>query len=122
MFGFRFERKRGKYLKILKEFQKVVVNVSERDEFKNRTDFTVNIQPFLRNVIFPSMPSGDTDFSFLSYDCFHFSQKGYALSTTALWNNMFEPYGNKSEGLPKAIFEPFKCPTEDHPYIRTREN
>lgn len=84
MFGFRFERKRGKYLKILKEFQKVVVNVSERDEFKNRTDFTINIQPFLRNVIFPSMPNGDTDFSFLSYDCFHFSQKGYALSTTGM--------------------------------------
>lgn len=110
------------YFKILKEFRKVVVNVSELEEFNNRDDFVINIQPFLQTVKFPTIPDGNTDFSYLSYDCFHFSQKGYALTTTALWNNMMEPYGNKTEGLPKAIFEPFKCPTEENPYIRTKGN
>jgi hypothetical protein len=122
MFGFRYEKKREKYLSILEEFQKVVVNVSEMEEFNNRDDFIINIQPFLRKVIFPHFENGNTDFSYMSYDCFHLSQKGYALAANALWNNMMEPYANKSENLPPQIFKPFLCPTKENPYIRTRLN
>lgn len=42
-------------------------------------DFTINVQPFARKVVFPELPNGLTDFTYMSHDCFHLSQKGYAL-------------------------------------------
>lgn len=55
-----------------------VIEVVNRDEF-NRKDFTVNIQPFTKNVQFPVNKKNLTDFTYMSLDCFHLSQKGYAL-------------------------------------------
>lgn len=78
-------------------------------------------QPFLRNVRFPRLSNGNNDFTYMSVDCFHLSQKGYAIAANALWNNMMEPYGNKSTNWKKEFTE-FKCPTDSHPYISTKNN
>lgn len=43
------------------------------------------------------------------------------LATNALWNNMFEPVGNKSMTWKKQ-FEHFNCPTLNNPYICTNKN
>jgi len=43
------------------------------------------------------------------------------LVANALWNNMWEPIGNKTRGW-TAIMENFKCPTESSPYFYTRRN
>lgn len=77
--------------------------------------------PFTNKLKFPDRDNGMTDFSMLSMDCFHFSQKGYALASHALWNNMLEPNGNKSENWIES-FENFKCPTEERPFLTTRFN
>ena len=57
----------------------------------------------------------------MSTDCFHISQKGYAIFSNGLWNNMLEQEGEKAENLKKE-FEEFKCPTEKRPYLATKFN
>lgn len=84
-------------------------------------DFAVNVQTFSENVEFPTLPNGDADFTYLSADCFHFSQKGNALAANALWNNMLQPFGNKSYEWAKE-FENVQCPTVERPYLATLEN
>lgn len=46
--------------------------------------------------------------------------KGHSQAAISLWNNLFEPVGNKRETW--NTDEPVKCPTEDYPYIFTSKN
>lgn len=48
------------------------------EEFKNKDDFAVVLQTFTEHLKFPVNRFNTTDLSYLSLDCFHFSQKGYA--------------------------------------------
>lgn len=141
LFSFKHQRNREQYFKIMERWKTLTIRVAERKEFNNRDDFTVVVQPFLGNVTMPTTTSGKTDFTYLSMDCFHLSQKGYArgimlliqklnlniklslyfIASNALWNNMIEPVGNKSTNWRKE-FTLIKCPTENHPYLATRQN
>lgn len=76
--GSKYERNRKRYTKIFKNWRKKVEEVVSREEFNNQ-NFTVNLQPFVKNLEFPLKSDGNTDFSYMSTDCFHLSQKGYAL-------------------------------------------
>ncbi|XP_036147575.1 phospholipase B1, membrane-associated isoform X1 [Monomorium pharaonis] len=93
--------------------------------YDNSADFTVVLQPFIKSFNAPNadpIRAPPIDSSLVTYDCFHFSQKGHALGANLLWNNMLEPVGNKTEkGLPK-ILEKVLCPTENAPYIFTNVN
>ncbi|RLU23831.1 hypothetical protein DMN91_004039 [Ooceraea biroi] len=93
--------------------------------YDNSPDFTVVLQPFIKLFNAPSADparASPIDTSLVTYDCFHFSQKGHALGANLLWNNMFEPVGNKTEkGLPR-ILEKVLCPMENAPYIFTNIN
>lgn len=120
-FGSRFVKNRKRYIKIVQKWNAIEEDVVKREEFHNRPDFTVNLQKFTNRLVFPVHNNGNTDFSYMSMDCFHLSQRGYALASNALWNNMLEPYSNKSQTWKKEFYE-FKCPTEEMPYITTREN
>lgn len=117
----RFQAYRSRYFKIMKKWQNLQKEILNRDEFQNRSDFTAVYQTFTEKVRVPKLSNGLTDFSFMSFDCFHFSQKGYALAANALWNNLLEPVGNKSINW-KKDFEYVKCPTEENPYLRTNKN
>lgn len=121
IFGFKHSQLRQRYFKTMVKWQEVTIEVPELDEFNNKDDFAVVTQPFLRRVKFPQKSNGNGDFSYMSIDCFHLSQKGYAIASNGLWNNMFEPYGNKSTTWTKE-FSVFKCPTAEHPYIFTKKN
>lgn len=121
MFGFKFSHLRQHFFNIMVKWQEVTVEVPDLDEFNKKDDFAVINQPFLRNVRFPSKSNGNNDYSYMSMDCFHLSQKGYAIAANGLWNNMFEPHGNKSTNWKKE-FKVFNCPTESHPYIYTKKN
>lgn len=121
IFGFKYTHLRQRYFDIMSQWQEVVAEVPELTEFNDKDDFAVINQPFLRHVQFPRKSNGNNDYTYMSTDCFHLSQKGYALSTNALWNNMFEPLGNKSTNWKKEFSE-FKCPTVEHPYIFTKKN
>lgn len=120
VFGYKYGALRQRFFRIMEKWQQTVEQVAQLNEF-NTQDFTVVNQPFLKSVQFPRKSNGMHDFTYLSADCFHLSQKGYALASNALWNNMLEPIGNKSTNW-KREFDYFRCPTETQPYIFTRMN
>ncbi|XP_039439989.1 phospholipase B1, membrane-associated-like isoform X2 [Culex pipiens pallens] len=117
----RFASQRQRYIKIIERWNRLQEDIANRTEFHSKPDFSVVVQPFISDLSFPKKPNGDTDFSYMSYDCFHLSQKGYARSANALWNNMFEPVGRKAHDWEQE-FSRFICPTPEMPYIRTRGN
>lgn len=112
---------RQRYLDILRKWQNVQSEVVYREEFQNSTTFTVVLQEFTKNLNMPRTANGNTDFTYMSTDCFHFSQKGYSIATNALWNNMLEPVGRKSTSW-KREFSEFNCPTEERPFFATAAN
>ncbi|KAL4656377.1 phospholipase B1, membrane-associated-like [Arapaima gigas] len=85
-----------------------------------KDDFAVVLQPYLTKTQPPRLQNGTIDTSFFSPDCFHFTIKGHEELAKGLWNNMFQPEGEKV--LIQTFSEPVQlmCPSEDHPYIYTR--
>lgn len=61
----------------------IMLNLLQANDarFKYKDDFTVVLQTFTKNITFPLKrnAAGEVvhDLSYLSHDCFHFSQKGY---------------------------------------------
>ncbi|KAM6915452.1 phospholipase B1, membrane-associated-like [Xenentodon cancila] len=94
----------------------------ESGRYDTRSDFTVVIQPLLREIIVPTLPDGSPDRSFFSADCFHLSQKAQTQMARGLWNNMLEPLGNKSFKVDFNSALTLKCPTKTSPFIRTYKN
>ncbi|XP_058460261.1 phospholipase B1, membrane-associated [Malaya genurostris] len=117
----RFASEKQRYIKLIEQWNLLQMDIANREEFHSQPDFSVVYQPFIMNLTIPSKPNGDTDFTYMSTDCFHLSQKGYARSTNALWNNMLEPVGRKTDSW-EDEFTNFKCPTPEMPYLRTRGN
>lgn len=77
LFASRFQHMQEYYLELMNEWQRVETEVAAYDEF-DTDDFTVVVLPFSINLSIPKTPEGYTDYSFMSEDCFHFSQKGNA--------------------------------------------
>ncbi|CAH1405806.1 unnamed protein product [Nezara viridula] len=107
-------------------YQKHEKQLIESGRYNVKPDFTVVIQPFMTAY---NMPLNEKyklqeviDISYITYDCFHFSQKGHALVANMLWNNMLEPVGSKSTRKMKNMFDKFYCPSEDNPYFFTTNN
>ncbi|XP_036811337.1 phospholipase B1, membrane-associated-like isoform X2 [Oncorhynchus mykiss] len=101
------------------EFQWRLEKLLESDRFF-KEDFAVVLQPYLQNAQPPRLPDGQIDLSFFTADCFHFRVKGHEELAKGLWNNMFQPEGQKE--LVYTFSNPVKliCPPKDHPYIYTR--
>ncbi|XP_041832725.1 phospholipase B1, membrane-associated-like [Melanotaenia boesemani] len=107
---------------INKGYQHALHEIVESGRYDTRSDFTVVIQPFFREIVVPRQPDGRPDRSFFSADCFHLSLKAQTLMARSLWNNMLEPVGNKTA---KQVFNTsatLKCPTKTSPFIRTYNN
>ncbi|XP_046991155.1 phospholipase B1, membrane-associated-like [Schistocerca americana] len=94
------------------------------DRFENE-EFAVVLQPFFLGVESPADVNtwfgAAPDLSYFAPDCFHFSQKAHALIANALWNNVLEPVGNKTEGW-RPLMQRFLCPSAEAPYFFTRNN
>ncbi|EFN67492.1 Phospholipase B1, membrane-associated [Camponotus floridanus] len=129
-------------------YQQAAETLIYSGRYDTSPDFTVVLQPFTKLFNAPNADPNHAppiDSTLVTYDCFHFSQKGHALDdvneshgernhhaslllalnshrANLLWNNMLEPVGSKTEnGLPK-ILEKVLCPTESAPYIFTNVN
>ncbi|XP_053469783.1 phospholipase B1, membrane-associated isoform X2 [Ictalurus furcatus] len=76
------------------QFQKALEQLLRTDRFYKR-DFAVVLQPFLKYADPPRLPNGKIDMSFFTPDCFHFTIKGHEELAKGLWNNMFQPEGEK---------------------------
>ncbi|XP_062378039.1 phospholipase B1, membrane-associated-like [Sardina pilchardus] len=85
-----------------------------------KEDFAVVLQPYLTNTELPRSPDGTVDLSYFGPDCFHFTIKGHEELAKGLWNNMFQPEGEKD--IIPSLTDPIKliCPPQDHPYIYTK--
>ncbi|XP_012283870.1 phospholipase B1, membrane-associated-like [Orussus abietinus] len=108
-----------------RRYQQAAEALVASGRYDTTPDFTVVYQPFTK---FFNAPMADPkrapplDPSLVTYDCFHFSQKGHALGANLLWNNMLEPVGNKTNGGSRKIMEKFLCPSSRSPYIFTNVN
>ncbi|KAL2082581.1 hypothetical protein ACEWY4_022399 [Coilia grayii] len=65
---------------------------------------------------------GRPDRSYFTPDCFHLSQKSHTQMARALWNNMLEPLGSKTDSQDFSNGLELKCPTQSSPFIRTYKN
>ncbi|RUS83620.1 hypothetical protein EGW08_008588 [Elysia chlorotica] len=84
-------------------------------------NFTVVAQPFYQNITIPYKDNGELDYSFFAIDRFHISKRGHSVSGRSLWNNMFEPVGNKTTQVDWYDTE-IVCPTEEFPFLFTNQN
>ncbi|XP_055628355.1 phospholipase B1, membrane-associated-like isoform X1 [Toxorhynchites rutilus septentrionalis] len=120
LFGPKYSNRRDLFRKLERNFVKIMERVSYLPDFHS-DDFTVVYQPFFKDASVFYRRDGKPDMAIMSIDCVHLSQKGHAVSANGLWNNMLEPTGAKSLGL-RQLYEQFKCPTPQSPYIKTYFN
>ncbi|XP_077095743.1 phospholipase B1, membrane-associated [Siphateles boraxobius] len=103
-------------------YQRGMRELVESGRYDTHDNFTVVLQPFFRNVFLPLLEDGRPDRSYFSPDCFHLSQKAHTLMARALWNNLMEPLGNKTDKEDFTAGIPLKCPEKSSPYLKTYHN
>ncbi|XP_066532925.1 phospholipase B1, membrane-associated-like [Hoplias malabaricus] len=103
-------------------YQRGLAELVESGRYDTHSNFTVVVQPLLRDIILPYTEDGRPDRLFFSPDCFHLSQRAHTLMARALWNNMLEPLGNKTHSQDFSAGLLLKCPSETSPFIQTYEN
>ena len=98
--------------KLHNEYQIMLKRIERHYNNKYNNFYVIN-QPFLQSTHLP-MIDGEPDLSYWSIDCFHFSKKAHEAAALALFNNLFEPIGNKTERwipheqieCPKSVYLP----------------
>uniref|UniRef100_A0A4W4EUZ7 Uncharacterized protein n=1 Tax=Electrophorus electricus TaxID=8005 RepID=A0A4W4EUZ7_ELEEL len=78
-------------------YQRGLVDLVESGRYDSHSNFTVVLQPFLRDITLPLMvrEDGNLDLSYFTVDCLHLSERAHSEMAIALWNNMLEPVGKK---------------------------
>ncbi|XP_008494803.2 phospholipase B1, membrane-associated [Calypte anna] len=94
----------------------------ESGRYDTHENFTVIIQPFLRNVQIPLGQDGHPDVSYFAPDCFHPSQKGHSQLAKALWNSVLQPVGEKAESFDFMADIVLACPAQNKPFLGTYKN
>ncbi|XP_072392586.1 phospholipase B1, membrane-associated-like [Diabrotica undecimpunctata] len=111
---------------LTKAYQQAEEDLILSGRYDQKEDFTVVLQPFMKLFNAPEDPRHKfdevIDISYITHDCFHFSQKGHALAANMLWNNLLEPVGRKSTRKLNHVMEKFRCPQSNAPYLFTNRN
>ncbi|XP_029452606.1 phospholipase B1, membrane-associated [Rhinatrema bivittatum] len=95
-----------------RQYQEKTHQLIESGRYDTRDDFTVVVQPFLEKVNMPRTAEGVPDSSYFAPDCFHFGEKAHAQGARALWNNMLEPLGEKTNNQSLDAPISLKCPEQ----------
>jgi len=110
---------RAQVQKAARDYNDRLISLRAEDEFNNSEEFTIVIQPFLKDTGIPRKENGKPDMKYFSPDCFHFSHLGHEAAAVALWNNMVEPVPTKLTQW--TIGEPIECPAENQ-FFFTHKN
>jgi phospholipase B1 len=102
------------------EYQKLTTELINSGLYDTKEDFTVVVQPFMEHMTVPTTSDGLPDFSYFTYDCFHFSKKGHGAAAIELWNNMMQPVGQKTTIW--NLEDILQCPKHPDGYIYTSKN
>ncbi|XP_028634820.1 phospholipase B1, membrane-associated [Grammomys surdaster] len=105
-----------------KSYQSIMLQLVESGRYDTREDFSVVLQPFLLNTSLPVLENGNPDTSFFAPDCILLNQKFHTQLARALWANMLEPLGKKTDTLDPKGFINLACPTKNEPFLRTFRN
>ncbi|KAK2194108.1 hypothetical protein NP493_2g07027 [Ridgeia piscesae] len=97
------------------EALKQLIEVSGR--YDQKEDFTVVLQPFMRDWLPPKDKYGDFDRSYFSLDCFHPGRKLHQSMAYSLWNNMLIPVGQKPLVYDHVNNRRYSCPIEVWPCV-----
>ncbi|KFV11665.1 Phospholipase B1, membrane-associated, partial [Tauraco erythrolophus] len=111
-----------KLVYFIRMYQERTRQLVESGRYDTTDDFTVVMQPFLRNASMPKTQDGLPDSSYFAPDCFHFSQKCHSQAARALWKNMLEPLGEKTDNERIDDEIVLTCPSEAEPFLRTYKN
>ncbi|XP_049987545.1 phospholipase B1, membrane-associated isoform X5 [Alexandromys fortis] len=103
-------------------YQSSMRQLVESGRYDTREDFSVVLQPLFRNAKLPILENGQPDTSFFAPDCILPNQKFHSQLSRALWANMLEPLGKKTDTLDLTAFIAMACPTQDEPFLRTFRN
>ncbi|XP_039992557.1 phospholipase B1, membrane-associated isoform X1 [Xiphias gladius] len=103
-------------------YQHAMRELIDSGRYDTHDNFTVVLQPLMREVFLPTLEDGRPDRSYFSPDCFHLSQRAHTLMARGLWNNMLEPVGNKTFTQDFTAAIDLKCPSETNPFFRTAVN
>nr|XP_020741977.1 phospholipase B1, membrane-associated [Odocoileus virginianus texanus]XP_020741978.1 phospholipase B1, membrane-associated [Odocoileus virginianus texanus]XP_020741979.1 phospholipase B1, membrane-associated [Odocoileus virginianus texanus]XP_020741980.1 phospholipase B1, membrane-associated [Odocoileus virginianus texanus] len=107
---------------ITRAYQSSMRELVESGRYDTREDFSVVLQPFFYNIRLPVLADGRPDVSFFAPDCLHPSQKFHSQLSRALWVNMLEPLGRKTDTLDLTADIPLSCPAQVEPLLRTPRN
>ncbi|XP_014636844.1 PREDICTED: phospholipase B1, membrane-associated [Ceratotherium simum simum] len=103
-------------------YQSSMRELLESGRYDTQEDFSVVLQPFFHNIQLPVLADGRLDTSFFAPDCIHPNQKFHSQLSRALWVNMFEPLGRKTDTLDLAVDIPLSCPPQNDSFLRTSRN
>ncbi|KAI0237112.1 Phospholipase B1, membrane-associated [Lamellibrachia satsuma] len=106
----------------LQYYQALKQLIEESGRYDTKDDFTVVLQPFMRDMRLPRNSQGHVDRSYFAPDCFHPGRKMHHAMAYMLWNNMLIPVGEKPMKYDFKNNLHFACPTKDAPYIYTNKN
>ncbi|KAJ8796284.1 hypothetical protein J1605_018081 [Eschrichtius robustus] len=107
---------------VTRAYQNSMRELVESGRYDTREDFSVVLQPFFYNIRLPILADGRPDVSFFAPDCLHPNQKFHSQLSRALWVNMLEPLGKKTDTLDLTADIPLPCPDQDEPFLRTPRN
>ncbi|XP_008564631.1 PREDICTED: phospholipase B1, membrane-associated [Galeopterus variegatus] len=104
------------------DYQNNMRKLVDTGRYGTREDFSVVLQPFFQKLRIPTRANGHPDTSFFAPDCIHLSQKFHSQLSRALWVNMLQPLGRKTDTLDLSANIPLTCPTQNEPFLRTSRN
>ncbi|XP_033694695.1 phospholipase B1, membrane-associated isoform X1 [Tursiops truncatus] len=107
---------------VTRAYQSSMRELVESGRYDTREDFSVVLQPFFYNIQLPILADGRPDVSFFAPDCLHPNQKFHSQLSRALWVNMLEPLGKKTDTLDLTAHIPLPCPAQNEPFLRTPRN
>ncbi|KAF6035631.1 plb1 [Bugula neritina] len=103
---------------IERKYAAAIQDLVNSGRYDTKKDFTVVIQPFLREMSLSTCRHKAFDSTYLAPDCVHWSSKGHSAMGVALWNSMITKVGDKQERV--HINDQAKCPYTK--FIPTRLN